>query len=548
MRVKGAIPELGGPYDLYRFTGVDPAQMEKLIFTGPYPWWTKPDIRAGFFRPLSSALIHFDVRVIGDHVNLWHLHSIAWYLALVALVLALYRRSLPLAAAPVAIFFFAIDDAHWMPVGWLANRNSLVSAVPALGGVLLHLKWREDGFRPGLPLSMLAYATGLLGGESALGVLGFVFAYELTNVRGEAAAKRARALVPLLAVAATWAVAYKLLGYGARGSAIYIDPLGEPVEYLSVAPGRVLALLGSLTLGVNSDLWMFMSKGRYLLGGLGLAGCGVFALFLRRARACWDERQWRHLRWLIVSGLFAVLPVAATFPADRLLLIPSIASGGLVGALLHALWREAGRVPKAARAMLIVTQGVMPLPAWAVSPYFLRSAADYVEEGVMQAEVSDAALGGNVLLITAPDPLVGMYGSLARMLHGKPAPASWHFLTYAPYEHRLKRVAQDAFELEVLGGRMLGTVFEQLFRAPRFPLEPGFTVTVATMKVTVLDAVDGQPTKLRAELTKPIETLTLLQWKNGRLAPLALPPVGEERVLAHELGPIDKLMDAFGGR
>ncbi len=546
--MKGGLPELGGPYDLYRFTGVDVPQMQRLIYTGPYPWWTKPEIRAGFLRPLSSALIHFDVKVIGDHVNVWHLHSIAWYLALVALALALYRRALPLAAAPVAVLFFAIDDAHWMPVGWLANRNSLVSAVPALGGLLLHLRWREGGWRPGAPLSMLAYATALLGGESALGVFAFVFAYELTNVRGEAVRRRALALFPLFAVVAVWAVIYKSLGYGARGSAIYIDPIGEPLEYLSVAPGRVLALLCSITLGVASDLWMFMSKARWLLMGLGLLGCGVFAVFLRRARQHWDEPQWRRIRWLIVSGLFALLPVVATFPADRLLLIPSIASAGVVGATLHALWREAGRIPRAARAWLVVTQAVMPVPAWVVSPYFLRSVADYVEDGVLQPGVTDAALAGNVVFVTAPDPMVGMYGSLARMLRGKPLPTSWHFLSYAPYSHRLRRVADDAIELEVIGGRMLGTVFEQLFRAPRYPLDPGFTVTVATMKVSVLEAVDGQPTKLRAEFTKPLDTLTLVQWKGARIAPLELPPVGAELVLDHELGPIDKLMDVAGGR
>jgi hypothetical protein len=291
-----------------------------------------------------------------------------------------------------------------------------------------------------------------------------------------------------------------------------------------------------------------MSKGRWLWAGLGLFGCGVFAVFLRRARRHWSETEWRRIRWLLASGLLALLPVVSTFPADRLLLVPSIASAGVVGATLHALWREAGRVPKAARAMLIVTQGLMPVPAWIVSPYFLRSAADYVEDGVMKADVPDAALEGSVVLLTAPDPLVGMYGSLARMLNGKPPPKAWNFLSYSPYSHRLRRVAESTIELEIIGGRMLGTVFEQLFRSPRFPLDPGFTVTVATMRVTVLEAVDGQPTKLRAEFTRPLEELTLVQWKNGRLEPLVLPQVGDEVVLVHELGPIDQLMDVVGGR
>src|SRR5690606_22597983 len=137
------------------------------------------EMRVGFFRPLSSALIHLDLAAFGDRVVLWHLHSIAWYLALLALVLALYRRVLPPGAAELAVLFFAVDDAHSIPVGWLANRNSLVAAVPALAGLLLHLEWRERGFKPGAPLSALAYAVALLGGESALGALAYVGAYEL---------------------------------------------------------------------------------------------------------------------------------------------------------------------------------------------------------------------------------------------------------------------------------------------------------------------------------------------------------------------------------
>ena len=122
LRARGQLPQLGDAWDLYNFTGA-PGAFPKMIADGPYPWWSYAQMRLGFFRPLSSALIHLDVNVIGDHVVLWNLHSIAWYLALLGLVFALYRRVLSSAAAPLALLFFAIDDAHWMPVGWLANRS-----------------------------------------------------------------------------------------------------------------------------------------------------------------------------------------------------------------------------------------------------------------------------------------------------------------------------------------------------------------------------------------------------------------------------------------
>lgn len=547
LRVRGALTELGGPWDLYRFTGVDQAQMERLIFSGPYPWWTKPDIRAGFFRPLSSALIHLDVRVIGDHVVLWHLHSIAWYLLLLGLVLAFYRRVLPAAAAPVALLFFAIDDAHWMPVGWLANRNSLVSVSLALGGALLHLRWREHGFKAGAPLSALAYAAALCGGESALGVLGFVGLYELMNVRGEPVRRRALALLPLLGVFICWAVAYRSLGYGAQGSAIYIDPVHEPLEYLREAPGRILVLLGSLTLGVTSDLWIFMSKGRLLLTGLGVLGLLLFVVLVRRARPRWSPGEWRRLRWLLCSGALGLLPVIATFPADRLLLVPSIASAGLVGALLHALWSEAGALARFGRVLLVVTQGVAALPAWVVNPHFFQVGATYVENGVTQVPLSDEALSKHVVLVAAPDPLVAMYGQLARMLHGRPAPLAWHNLSFTPRDHRLTRVAEDVIELEVIDGRMIDTVMEQLFRAPRFPLDPGWSVALSGMTLTVVESNQGRPTKLRVTFQQPLSEVTFVDWRGGRLVPLTLPAVGESVLLEHEQGPMDQLRVFLGG-
>jgi hypothetical protein len=293
---------------------------------------------------------------------------------------------------------------------------------------------------------------------------------------------------------------------------------------------------------------MFMSRARLVYVALGAAGVTLFAVLLSRARPAWSQAEWRRLRWLLVAALLALLPVAATFPADRLLLVPSIGGAAVAGALLHALWRETSATARWGRRALLVTQVLMPLPAWAASPWFLQSAATYVEDGVLSPVVSDAALAGRVVLVTGHDPLVGMYGSFARMIHGRPGPLTWHYLSYSPYPHRLTRVGEGAIELEVIGGRMLGTVMEQLFRAKRFPLEPGFTVTLDTMKVTVLESIEGQPTKVRADFTRPLAELTFVQWRNSRLEPLVLPPVGEALVLAHEPGPIDVLMDVVGGK
>jgi len=63
-----------------------------LLEEGVFGWWTAPDFRMSFWRPLSS-LTH-----VLDHV-LWprsfilaHVHSMAWFVALLVAVAMLYRR------------------------------------------------------------------------------------------------------------------------------------------------------------------------------------------------------------------------------------------------------------------------------------------------------------------------------------------------------------------------------------------------------------------------------------------------------------------------
>jgi hypothetical protein len=57
---------------------------------------------------LASVLLSLDDRIFSDVAVGWHLHSIAWYLALVVAVAGLYRRVLPRATATIATLLFAV--------------------------------------------------------------------------------------------------------------------------------------------------------------------------------------------------------------------------------------------------------------------------------------------------------------------------------------------------------------------------------------------------------------------------------------------------------
>src|SRR4029077_11882343 len=97
---------IGGPLDLYRFGDGNPAHLHAIIERGPFPWWSLPDVRLSFWRPLWSGLASLEVLVLDLPVPLQHAHSVVWYLALVAAVGSLFRRLLPAQTAALAITVF----------------------------------------------------------------------------------------------------------------------------------------------------------------------------------------------------------------------------------------------------------------------------------------------------------------------------------------------------------------------------------------------------------------------------------------------------------
>ncbi len=275
------LPSLASRFDLFTFANGDPEITTPFIERGPFPWWTYPRVRLSFFRPLSSALHWGEHALFGRAPVLAHVHSLLWYAAVAAIVAGLYRRTLPAGAAVLAALLYVIDETHLMPAAWLANRNALVAAAPGLLGLWAHLRAREDGWKPGRFWSVIGLGLGLAGGEAALGAFAYVLAYELTAAPGTLKA-RLVALWPAVALGVVYVGFYKALGYGARDSAIYIDPASTPLRFLAVAPARALALLGALVLAAPVDLWMFKESAKPGLVAAGGVAAIVTWLLLRR--------------------------------------------------------------------------------------------------------------------------------------------------------------------------------------------------------------------------------------------------------------------------
>ena len=509
-------------WNLFSFAPGDPERFWRIVENGPFPWFSLPELKIAFFRPLSSALANLDVALFGDAPFPAHLHSLAWGLLLVAAAQRLYRRTIP-GLALLAVVLFAIDRSHAMPLAWLSNRNSVVATALAAWGLVGHLSWREDGRRSGLVLAVLAWAAALCSAEAAVGALAYVPAYELFGREDGDWKARARALIPVGLVGLAFVVAYRLAGAGAWGGATYIDPIREPQVYLANAPGRLLAIAGAWSTGLPADLWLTRPDARPLLIGLGAVALVGWPL-LWRWLGLGREPEARAVRWLVAGAAMGVLPFLAIFPADRLLIGSSLGLAPLVALVLRAAWRRRTWlvVGWLAVALLLST-----LTGWFLVPRVMSGWRDAVMRAALHPKGLDTLSGKRLVIIDCSDFAVGMYTSMAMGAAHQPLPAAWMLLSPAMRAHRVTRVDERRFEVEIIDGRVLDTVFEQNVRADRFPLRVGDVVKLKTLSVKVLATDQDKPSRFEVTLDDPPSAYTFIRWNGDVFEPVTLPEPGQ---------------------
>jgi hypothetical protein len=543
-------PPIPGPFHLYSFMTGAPGERDALVRQSALPWWSADGIRLSFFRPLSSALFVLDHALAGRHPLPYHLHSIAWYVLAVLAAALLFRRLLPAREAALAALLFAVSPAHWMLAAWPSARHAAISGALAIIALLLHVELREDS-EPGsrrLWLKGACFASGALalcGGETALGLFGYIAAYELIG-RREALALRLRALIPWGALLFAYAAIYKGFGFGVRGVGGYVDPIAQTRAYLELLPGRLAVYLGATFLCIPSELSSLLPKARGLMAALGVAAALAFAGLLRRAVRALDAELERTLAWLLVGAFLALLPGAASMPGDRVLFLANLAvAAALASVLLHAGSKAKPMIftwlARAGVALFGFIHVVCAPLSFAFGAWQLAVTSHTALGAAAKAEIP-ARPGVAVAGIGLADPLVGMYlpGSLYIAPRPEPRPVSVQLLSTSAHDHLLKRTDDRTLEVTILNGTLLEGTFESLFRPRSVPLRAGERLPLGAWTVQILDDDAGRPTRFSVSFDRSVDdpTLSLLIWKAGALRSLAAPSVGQQVLVKHELGPM----------
>lgn len=525
--VDGSFPTRRAPWDLFAL--VHAGEVAALQDGGVLPWFAHPDLKLAALRPLASLLVWFDYRVLRS-IWLMHVHSFVWYVALLIVLAALVRRMLPKTVTALAVLLFALDAAHAIPLALVANRALLLSAVFGVVGLWAHHRHRAEGWRPGA-LAPVGFALSLLCGEYGLPMLGYLLAYEAFFSR-DGWGRRATALAPAAILGALYFAAHVALDYGARASAVYVDPLEAPGDFAREALDRLPALLGSeLVLSAASalettalGLWPSVVAAVALLTGLGVAAPGLRA-------------HGRPIAFFAGGALLSLLPLLAAPPSSRLLVLPSIGGSAAMAWLIIAAWQAARERRGAARWLARASAAALGAVHLIGAPIEARHrVSDWAGQHAIArrilaaAPLDDRILGSQtVVLLNMLDSFSVVTTPWIRHEQGHPLPRNFRVLTMTEQRLVVRRTSADSFELVTTAG-MLQTPGAWFFRDLGRPLAEGQRFELDGMTVQVLEKGLWGPSRLFyriAGLGSP--SVAFLELRPEGLRHFALPPIGFER-------------------
>jgi hypothetical protein len=529
------------PLDLYDFIGAPRRTAPLLRDRGFLPWFAADDLKLRFFRPLSSGVLAADARTFGERVWASRLHSLAWFLAILAGVGAVHRRFLSPPSAALGTLIYAVAAGHTMPVGWIAARSSLLCSAFALLSFWLYVRERQDGWWPGRWLALLAFACGLLAGEMGLGALALIAAWEVLG-RHEPRRRRIVAVVPFVGMTVIYLAAYIAMGYGVRGTGGYIG-FTSGVAGAAGAVRHFLILMGELTAATPSDAVGTASATAQTLAAVwGLLMTLVVWAAFRLSRTHADHRDTSAMRWLPAAAAAAALPGVFALVGGRVLTLALVPASGVVAIVIVAGVSVMVRGRRRFRQRLLVivpTVGLVighlfaaPVIRIAMAKLLTRLAVEQHDLAALAPECK-----GEMVLAVAADPTVATYVPATLAFRNR-GPEHVRVLSMAPRDHRIENVTTSGFDLVTLGGARIRTVWEQLYGS--HPMASGTRVTLSSLTAQVIEEQDGIPVRVRFDFGDPLDSgrLCFFQWRDSRLAQFTPPKPHQVVDLPHHPGPM----------
>ena len=520
------------PFSLFFFLTGDVERNRALMDLGGLPWWTTPDLRLSFFRPITGLTHGIDYLLWPDTPALMHAHSLLWFVMGVIVTAWVYRRFLEYAwPAGLAAILFALDDAHAMPASWIANRNILPAFVFGMLTLIAHDRWRREGWRAGAVVGPLLLAASLGSGEAGAATVAYLLAH-VVFLDTQPWRRRVLAFVPYAAVLVTWQVVHDALRCGAWGSAFYTDPRNEPLQFAAEVLERGPILLLRQWAIAPPDFISFLSgKGTdYTLWTVAVGFLLVASAFLVPV-----VRRNAVARFWTAGMLLSLVPICATFPMDRLLMFVGVGAFGLLAQFVQFVV-EKPHPPATRRAWrrpAVVLCAVWCLIHLVISPISLmlriqgaiRHASMFDVTNKFDPSIAEKSL----IIVNSPSAFSAAFTQVTRVLSGEPSPRHVRVLAPSGATVSLARTDERTLVLRPDGGYLFRP-FDQLYRGVQHPLalHERVQLTGVTVEITALTD-DGRPAEAAFRFDVPLEDPShyWLQWTKGAYRPFTPPAVGD---------------------
>jgi hypothetical protein len=352
-------------------------------------------------------------------------------------------------------------------------------------------------------------------------------------------------------------VLYHLMGFGAFGSDLYVDPGREPLRYLGElmerGPVLLFGQLGSWEPFYYNLLSSTAARGILVIAwGIVLLAAVLVIPLLR------NDRVTRF--WATGLGL-AVVPFCSTSIVNgRLLLFCSVGWAALLARFLETLvepatWRPralAWRAPAwGAAVLLLAIHGLY-------SPYRLTSTLagpDLFQLAVERATdlAPDEEIDGRaVVVVNAPCTFFFGYHRSMRTHHGRELPSRLHVLSPGQRAVELTRLDERTISVRPESGYSLHphdppegrgpvpdahpahlyALLDRTYRGSASPARPGDLYATSGMSVEIVSVTDdGRPGDVEVRFDVPLESPDLYwvawDWSTGSYSTFEPPPVGQ---------------------
>ena len=549
-----------GPLNLYGFSWDSSRRFELLRERGFVPWWGSEAIKTNFFRPLSSLTLAFDCSLWREMPLVMHAHSLLWFCLLIVLAHRLYRSvSGSAVVAGLSILLFALDDVFVGPAGWISNRHAVIAMVFGVLCVWLYHEGTSKQKRSRVAAAYGTFVLALLASEMGLVILAYVFACAVVLDR-DTLWGRVRRFAPFILIVVIWRVVYSGLGYGAQGTLLYIDPILNPVGFLTALLTRYpLLLFSAVGLPVADMLIAFSPQAMTTAAVLSLILLGLLVLSVypvlkaHRTSAFW-----------LIGLLGAIVPLVPGIPGNRNLGLVSLGVMGLAGQLLVDVATmkktDAPATPKlillkiATPILLVLYLVVSPLLV-VTNPATTRMMSK-TQGSVVSFGSAPELARQHVYVINPPGTMIYLPGLLERLLTDEPVPASLNYLSSGLTSVEVRRVESRTITVTPDGGytpppgpvvdEETGMVMhvheENVYRAlegltynPQNPMRVGEVVTLTEFTVTVTGMTDdGRIASAAFTFARPLDDdrYRWLRWdkSTSTYEVIRMPPVGESAV------------------